>query len=412
MTHDVDRLMKNILGRAKQASAPLSETGDAGRGKTTQPVGKADDNVIPLQTGARAAENERDIKAQEPVTSIENKPDEKPSSGSGNQAAVQNAINMTVSATGEDPSIEDNFNGKPDEPGTTSVMNYDSGEKYAAYVAMPLEKLSQAVVNKHNALAARIAVGDASPATATKSAAAQTAAAHGAALAATVADDFAVDEASARVKIAQLIGDAEFGAELYANYADRIFKSAGNDDDITAGTSSHEEPDMAGMPGGGGSGPMPAGGGGMGGPPGGGGLDSALASVPMPEGGGGPGGGGPGGGGPGGNDDLLNDLVMAAMEAGYSSDELIAAAQANGAGGAPPPDTAAPGDPLAGGGMMPKMGYDQAVKLYKFGMLIRRHKRAGRFSFDTALDARGKRAESRRGIKDFMVEMLGRGRAD
>lgn len=385
-----EELLAKIGGRRTKQAAPLSEAGSID-GSTSHPVGDADDNLIDVQTGEHAAELERGIKEQQPPTTINSVPDAKATDGSGGQADVAIAIRSTVSATGEDASIEDNYKGDKDDPGTTSVMTVDDGEKYAAYAAMPLSKLASAHRQASDRVAAHIAVNGQQAPTKQAAPTVKEAAAHGAALAASVTTDRATKEAAAHAVVTEVIEAANLGAILYRDF----YKKAGFEDEATEGAG----------PDGGEGGPPPGAGGGEGGPPpgmeGGGmpppGMDQALAGVPGPE---------AGMGGEGGGAGITPEAIAeAVLSLGIDPEALIQAAQANGVGGPPPPDA-----PPAGDEGMPKMARATALQVYKMAGVAKQYAN-GRTHLIIPPPRDKKAAEGRYAVQHYLCEVLGLGRA-
>jgi hypothetical protein len=107
------------------------------QGKSTHP--SADRSVAehlrPEQTGSRFTEHTSDVKDDIGAGSVEHLPEEasSPSKGSGNQDKRQPNIGARNAATGEDTSVERDFKETKDDPGTSSVMKADDGEKYGSW---------------------------------------------------------------------------------------------------------------------------------------------------------------------------------------------------------------------------------------------------------------------------------------
>lgn len=138
--------------------APAADRDPGGAaGKSTHPSAKVDGNTMPAELGARAAENERDVKKDQPVGVDQTKP-----GAGGSQDSHQLNIGMTQSATGEDPSVERKFKSKLDDPGTSSKANFDQvGDKYAGLSWDAVSKLASAKINQM--LATVVASADATP---------------------------------------------------------------------------------------------------------------------------------------------------------------------------------------------------------------------------------------------------------
>lgn len=119
-------------GRIKQGEGPTPSDPGGYQGATTHPTKSVGNNVQSVQTGARASENEKDVKADQGAPGVNSTPEASHKEGSGDQDSVQLNIGTTQSATGEDPSVEDDYKGTKDDPGTTHPAKTDDGEKYAA----------------------------------------------------------------------------------------------------------------------------------------------------------------------------------------------------------------------------------------------------------------------------------------
>jgi len=121
-----------------------------GGGPTTHPSGKADAGTQSAPMGARAKENEEDVKNDIPA-SVD---DTSPNSG-GDQDSRQYNIGTNQSATGEDPKVEDNYKGDKEDPGTSSPANADDiGEKYSS---MDFESLCKLAFDKMESVLADLA---------------------------------------------------------------------------------------------------------------------------------------------------------------------------------------------------------------------------------------------------------------
>ena len=110
----------------EKTAAVLSEPGSRG-GETTHPSKNVDDHLIPLEEGSRFKENTQDVKEQEGPPSVESAGDP------DNQMNHELQVGVKHAPTGEDPSVEDDFKGDKEDPGTTSVMKADDGEKYGEW---------------------------------------------------------------------------------------------------------------------------------------------------------------------------------------------------------------------------------------------------------------------------------------
>jgi hypothetical protein len=133
----------------KQAASPMSEPGSIG-GETTHPSKSVDDGLIKAQEGARFSENTKDVKDAVGQPSVENAGDPK------GQMQYELQVGVKHAPTGEDPSAEDDFKGTKEDPGTTSVMKADDGEKYGEW---DFKKLAAAIGNLGNEIMADLGQG-------------------------------------------------------------------------------------------------------------------------------------------------------------------------------------------------------------------------------------------------------------
>jgi hypothetical protein len=153
---------KAAAARTKQGADTPDGIADPGgyEGKSTHPSAERSvaEHLRPEQTGARFSENTQDVKEDIGSGSIENLPEEatSPSKGSGNQDKRQPNIGVRNAATGEDTAVERKFKGTKDDPGTTSVMKADDGEKYGSW---SMQKLAQFLGETGEAILADIANG-------------------------------------------------------------------------------------------------------------------------------------------------------------------------------------------------------------------------------------------------------------
>jgi hypothetical protein len=125
---DTIRSWAEERGMAKGA-AEMGSTG------TSHPSTAVDDQDAPAQEGARAAENESDVKAQIPGETVNDaKGEEAEGAGRGENAPVHD-IGVESTATGESPAIETaGTKDSPDDPGTSHPAKVDGGEKYSALI--------------------------------------------------------------------------------------------------------------------------------------------------------------------------------------------------------------------------------------------------------------------------------------
>lgn len=391
--------------KAASAKPITKQAGPPGMGKTTHPSEKVDDNTHETPEGARYSENTSDVKKDVPanVEEADTKMDED---------KVMPNIGTQQSATGEQPSVEDDYKGTKDD-GTTShpADAEDVGEKYSS-VALP--KLLKLAESKAHALLADIGNGlFGAPATyaQNKQAAAPppppsdpaTAMASGYNTAASAGVDEGTLQKLAADFIQNTIRDADLDADLVGSYFvswhQKKAAGGGPEEDDNGGP---VDPAALAAAGGGGGPPigggMPPGAGGM--PPGAGGMPPG--GPPVVDATGGPGGaapdaaGGPGGGGdplaalsaagadatPSASDkeQAIHDLLMAMQELGIDPSELAQMAQQGGDEGKA----------------------DEGAKLAAAAV---KFQRAGKFQIREAKTAEERKRRDL--IKDYVMEIAG-----
>lgn len=448
----------------KAADSPRSEPGSIG-GETSHPSKNVDDRLIAEQTGARYSENTSDVKDNVGKPSVENAPTYSwDGKGSGKQMEHQVQIGAKHAPTGEDPSSERDFKGDKEDPGTSSVMKADDGEKYGSW---DFRKLAQAYSNLSNEILADIGNGKlvekkAAPGDGTVHSRGQThkvqhsqpaapaprveeprgpqaeepaeeldeetekAAAAGYQLAAALGLDEAGAEGQVAGMVEQIIKEAQAQADHVAQFLDsyaRTIKRAndpggseGEDHSAPGDEASGANP-AAGADMGGGGGGDPMGGGGGGQDP----LE-IIAQLPpealqqiaaMVQSGGLPGmGGGPGG--PPGGDPL----------GGGGGGGMPPGGGGGGGGGGMPPG----GDPTGGGGgptdnlngamhemgvtpemiegAAPKVASDQRQTLLKIAETIREQRRSGRLGYKIASTPQDQ--QMRAEFRQYLSEIIAR----
>ncbi len=141
----------------KRADKPLSEPGGYA-GESTHPSTNTDDHLIKSRTGERAAENERDVKSNRESPTVDGTPEASApaTTGTPEQDKKQLNIGTEQSSTGADASVEDDFKGTKDDPGTSSVMKADDGQKYAQYRSLPIDTLFTKAAEMGNGLLADV----------------------------------------------------------------------------------------------------------------------------------------------------------------------------------------------------------------------------------------------------------------
>jgi hypothetical protein len=154
---DIHRMKKEA--RVKRAE-PISEPGGY-MGRSTHPSASTDDNLIEGRTGARAAENTRDVKDNREKPSVDATSEAGKPAGEGTPEQDKRQLNIGLesSSTGADPGVEDDYKGTKDDPGTSHPMKADDGQKYAAYRSMPLAKLAGHFAARRDSILAKLAGG-------------------------------------------------------------------------------------------------------------------------------------------------------------------------------------------------------------------------------------------------------------
>jgi len=398
---DQIRSWLNEINREKQAAAKSGKAKlePTGRGSTTHPIKDVDDEEHDAPTGARASENEKDIKEDEPAGNV----DETADDAGKSQEDLNLNIGTHQSETGGDPSVEDNYQGRTKDPGTSHPCNMDLGPKYGAWLKGEASALSDIA----NDILADIAVGagiktasskPTSPSSSGKPQPTPTVAAQaGYELAAYLGLSKEAADQTVENVVAGTIKRAQLGADRVGAYilsfmqeSEKLQKIAA---DPTDGATGEGPPPMP--PGG----PDPSGGdpaaladaaGGAGGPP-----PDAGVMPPPPSGG--------GGGGDAGHDQALQELSMALMELGIDPAQL-AQLSAGGAGGPPPEEGGGAPPPDMGGGGAPPPGSPAEVGA-KIASAVRSFKRSGRFEVRPAKTA-AERAQ-RNEMKKYVLEVLG-----
>lgn len=114
---------------AVKEAAPVPADPGGYQGASAHPSAHVDNNAQKAVTGARASEYEADVKKQQGAPAVDNTPE---MSQEGRQDDVQLNINTNASAVGEDPSVEDNYKGKKDDPPTSLPAAPQDSEKYSS----------------------------------------------------------------------------------------------------------------------------------------------------------------------------------------------------------------------------------------------------------------------------------------
>lgn len=124
----------------KQAEANTEPSSQGG--PTSHPSKSVDDNTQPATEGKRSQENASDVKKMVPTGGVDSSNDKPPS-----QEDQQLNVGITSTSTGNDPSNEDNYKDKKEDPGTTHPAKMEGGEKYSSMSFVELRKLAAEKAN-------------------------------------------------------------------------------------------------------------------------------------------------------------------------------------------------------------------------------------------------------------------------
>lgn len=119
----------SVKAAAEKSAGPVPSDPGGYQGASSHASASVSNNVQNAVEGARASEYESDIKEQQGALSVNNAP-ELPQEG--RQDDVQLNIGTNAASTGEDPAAEKDFKGTKDDPGTSSPVKANDGEKYSA----------------------------------------------------------------------------------------------------------------------------------------------------------------------------------------------------------------------------------------------------------------------------------------
>lgn len=121
-----------VRPRTKQADNPVPADPGGYQGSSTHPSAHIDNRGQASSEGSRSSENESDVKEDQGKPGVNSAPDAKP--GQANDVNLN--IGTQQSATGEDPSVEDDYKGGKDDPGSSHPARTDNssldGHKYAS----------------------------------------------------------------------------------------------------------------------------------------------------------------------------------------------------------------------------------------------------------------------------------------
>ena len=418
----LQQLTSEVAGAKLAAATPADPGGHAG--SSTHPTANVDNHGQTPSEGARSKENESDVEEAEGAPSVNKAPD-----ATDRQDQVQLNIGTQAAATGEDPSVEDNFKGTKDDPGTSSPFSTEDGQKYGQMAFGDIHKVA---TDLGNAVRADYANGfglGTAPAPKGTPPAAKTAGAQTPVAPAVAADLQAGYELAASLGLNKQAAEGNVRDFLQAAVQDAVDDAARVINVIKQAAEEEveeSEPPAEGAEGGGGAPPAPAEGGGAP-PPGGGGAPPDLGAL-LGGGGGGapPPGAGMGGGDPSleaqppSEEEALQELAMALQELGIPV-EALAAAAGGGAGGgmapppggdmggggmAPPPPGGemVPPPPEAGGGMAPPLGKVAAAA--QLAQNVKAFMRSGRFQIKEAKTKRARDLRDR--MKGHLLELTRR----
>lgn len=118
-----------VKAASEKSAGPVPADPGGYQGASSHPTTSVDNNVRDAATGSRASEYEADVKKQQGALAVDNTPE---MSQEGRQDEVQLNINTKATAVGEDPSVEKDYKGDKDDPGTTHPAKTNDGEKYSA----------------------------------------------------------------------------------------------------------------------------------------------------------------------------------------------------------------------------------------------------------------------------------------
>lgn len=395
--------MTNSISLEKQAmqktAGPTPADPGGYAGPSSHPTTKIDNNAQKAKEGERSAENTKDVKKAEGASSVENAT--APSPTETQQDGVQYNIGTKQSLTGEDPSVEDDYKGSKDDPGTSHPASADDGVKFGSFkeaadhATQLAHEILADIVTSTAAQNAQAAVKTAAVPTAQPAQPAPAEALNaGYALAAELGLQKEAAEAHVEDTLAQIFRDAVLNGELVGNYlkaaaveTEESAASAGDTDD----NHKSEESDDDGGSAAAGAGPEPI-------------VDAASAA----------GGGDPAASLGGSPDAALQELVAALQELGITPEMLMEAA---GGGGAP--GAAAASDPLgmppaggadplaaAGGGLPPELGKAAAAsRLQKIASASRAFQLSGKYEIKAANSSAARAARDQ--YKAHIRELLG-----
>jgi len=118
-------------GQVKAGETPTPPDPGGYQGASTHPTTNVDNSAQTATEGARSSENTSDVKADQKEPAVDNTSEATPNQDE--QDSVQLNIGTQQSATGEDPSVEDDYKGEKDDPGSSMPARTDNNpEKYGS----------------------------------------------------------------------------------------------------------------------------------------------------------------------------------------------------------------------------------------------------------------------------------------
>lgn len=438
-----------VKAASEKSAGPVPSDPGGYQGASSHPTTSIDNNVRDAATGARASEYESDIKKQQGALSVDNAPE---MSQEGRQDEVQLNINTKATAVGEDPSVEKDYKGDKDDPGTAHPAKTNDGEKYSS---VTFKTAREACGNLGNDILANLINFGTSRLSAEKAAEmpafiqakmdekkespAKEKAEHGKLkgdqhkldvdndgkiegsdlaslrgdkaaaysagyeLAAHLGVEKEAAEAAVREVCANTLREADEMADLLIGF---LTTKRANDDALGDASEGEDHDAVGDEDSGAGDAPMAAG------------ADESAALAGAegdPAAGGDMGGMMEGGmGGEPSEDEAVQELAMALEELGIPPEALLEAVQSGalggegaGAGGEIPAEAAAPGmDAAPGMEAAPKMASSRAQALTEVGSAVINFKRSGKFQIK---EARTKRSRQLRDImKQHVIELVNR----
>jgi hypothetical protein len=140
----------SVKAAAEKKAGPVPSDPGGYQGASSHPSVSVGNDVQDAPEGERAREYEADIKKQQGALSVDNAPE---MSQDGRQDDVQLNIGTNAKATGEDPAAEKDFKGTKDDPGTSSPVKANDGEKYSS---MSFKEAREACSNLGNDILANL----------------------------------------------------------------------------------------------------------------------------------------------------------------------------------------------------------------------------------------------------------------